>query len=74
MPMKLIRLRSIANNAVRPSNWSTVESGSHFDPFYYFQPRGTFIVDLIRGTITWETEDGKELLVSDDDVVVHTGK
>lgn len=68
MPMKLIRLRSIANNAVRYSNWSTVESGSHFDPFHHFQPRGTFIVDLITGVITWETEDGKEILVSDDSV------
>ncbi len=67
LKMKLIRLRSIANNAVRPSNWATVESGSHFDPFEHVQPRGTFIVDLISGAITWETE-GKEMLVSDDSV------
>lgn len=64
--VKLIRLRSIANNAVRPSNWATGDV--HFDPFEHVRPRGTFIVDLITGTITWETEDGKEKLVSDDDV------
>ncbi len=64
--VKLNRLRSIANNAVRPSNWATGEIP--FDPFEHVRPRGTFIVDLITGTITLETKDGKEKLVSDDDV------
>ena len=68
MEMKLIRLRSIANNAIRPSNWATTELKSHFDPFEHIRPRGTFIVDLITGAITWETEEGNEMLVSDDDV------
>lgn len=64
--MKLIRLRSIANNAVRSSNWATGDV--HLDPFEHIRPRATFIVDLITGTITWETIDGKEKLVSNDDV------
>lgn len=66
--MKLNRLKSIANNAVRPSNWTTSDLKSAFDPFEHVQPKGTFIVNLISGTITWQPEEGKELLVEDDDV------
>ncbi len=64
--VKLTALKSIANNAVRPSNWSTGEVP--FDPFEHIRPRGTFIVDLITMTVTWITEDGEEKLVTGDDV------
>jgi hypothetical protein len=48
--MKLIRLRSIANNAVRSSIWTPEAIGIY--PFEHIRPKETIIVDLIRGELT----------------------
>ncbi|MFX0102499.1 MAG: hypothetical protein ACFFCS_23230 [Candidatus Hodarchaeota archaeon] len=48
--MKLIRLRSIANNAVRDSIWTEFWQGNW--PFEHFSFKEEFTVDLITGTIT----------------------
>jgi len=64
--VKLNKLKSIANNAVRSSIWNPKSIG--MDPFEHIRPRGIYVVDLIRGTITLHTADDKEKLVSADDV------
>ncbi|NVM02195.1 MAG: hypothetical protein HWN67_07655 [Candidatus Helarchaeota archaeon] len=52
--MKLIRLRSVANNALRPSMWNPEAFGYY--PFEHFRPRRKIIVDLISGTLTPDME------------------
>lgn len=47
--VKLIRLRSIANNAIRDSIWTPEAIGIY--PFDHVRPRETIIVDLISGTL-----------------------
>jgi hypothetical protein len=47
--MKLIRLRSIANNAVRDSIWNPELIG--IEPFSIIRPQKTIFVDLIKGTL-----------------------
>jgi hypothetical protein len=48
--MKLRRLKSIANNAVRDSIWTPETVG--IAPFSIIRPKETTIVDLINGTLT----------------------
>ena len=48
--VKLSRLRSVANNAVRGSIWSHEPTGE--DPFNYHAPPFEIIVDLVKGTLT----------------------
>ena len=48
--MKLIRLRSIAYNALRNTIWTPEPVG--FGPFERIRPRETIIVDLLRGRLT----------------------
>ena len=48
--MKLIKLRSIANNAVRESIWTPEAIG--LDPFYWVRPKERIIIDLLTGNIT----------------------
>lgn len=52
--MKLIRLKSIANNAIRSSIWTPEPMG--IDPFHRFRPRETIVVDLISGDIKPERQ------------------
>ena len=52
--MKLRRLQSVANNAVRSSIWSHEPAG--FDPFQFHAPPFEIVVDLVSGTITPDTE------------------
>ncbi len=47
--MKLIRLRSVANNAVRSSIWTPEAIG--YSPFEHIRPKETIIVDLLRGEL-----------------------
>jgi hypothetical protein len=47
--MKLNRLKSIANNAVRDSIWSHEPYG--FDPVKFHKPTEIIVVDLIRGSL-----------------------
>jgi hypothetical protein len=47
--MKLSRLNSIANNAVRDSIWSHEPRG--FDPLSFHSPAETMVIDLVSGTI-----------------------
>lgn len=53
--MKLIRLRSIANEAVR-STAGLKGVGYMHDPFYYFTPVQEIVVDLVAGTLTPDME------------------
>jgi hypothetical protein len=48
--MKLRRLKSIANNAVRDSIWTPETIG--LGPFSTIRPKETIIVDLINGNLT----------------------
>jgi len=48
--MKLIRLKSVAYEAIRSELCSP--NGYMQDPFYWFTPNSEIIVDLISGTIT----------------------
>ena len=52
--MKLSRLQSVANNAVRESIWSHSPAGD--DPFLYHSPTFEIIVDLVSGTLTPDME------------------
>jgi len=52
--MKLTRLNSVANNAVRGSIWSHKPYGD--DPFKYHDPPFEIIVDLVTGTLTPDME------------------
>ncbi|MFW9848353.1 MAG: hypothetical protein ACFFF4_04390 [Candidatus Thorarchaeota archaeon] len=52
--MKLSRLQSVANNAVRGSIWSHEPYGN--DPFLYHAPPYEIVVDLITGTLTPDME------------------
>ena len=56
--MKLSRLQSIANNAVRGTIWShTVEDNpAGFDPLGYHSPSFEIVVDLVKGTLTPDME------------------
>ena len=47
--MKLIRLRSIANNAIRESLWTPEPIGE--DPFYWFAPKEKVVIDLVKGEL-----------------------
>ena len=53
--MKLIRLRSIANQAVRESGG--IDGHYMIDPFYHHQPTEIITVDLLTGIITPEHEN-----------------
>ncbi len=48
--MKLIRLKSIANNAIRDSIWTPELIG--FEPFSTIRPKDINVVDLISGKLT----------------------
>jgi hypothetical protein len=48
--MKLIRLRSIANNALRDSIWTPETIG--YSPFEQMRPNQTIVFDLIHGKFT----------------------
>lgn len=48
--MKLSRLKSIANNAIRDSIWTPELIG--FEPFSTIRPKDIIIVDLISGKLT----------------------
>ncbi len=52
--MKLSRLQSVANNAVRDSIWSHEPTG--FDPFRFHAPPWEIVVDLVNGTVTPDME------------------
>ena len=52
--MKLNNLKSVAYNALRSSSLSS-ERYMH-DPFYYATPNREYVIDLIAGTITPDTE------------------
>lgn len=52
--MKLSRLQSVANNAVRSSIWSHKPMGN--DPFSYHAPPFEIIVDLVSGTLSPDME------------------
>ncbi|MHA2084961.1 MAG: hypothetical protein ACXAAP_14930 [Candidatus Thorarchaeota archaeon] len=52
--MKLSRLQSIANNAVRNTIWSHKPSG--MDPLAFMKPAFTITIDLVSGTITPDME------------------
>ncbi len=52
--MKLNRLQSVANNAVRDSIWSHKPTGE--DPFSYHAPPFEIVVDLVKGTLTPDME------------------
>ncbi|MCK4568184.1 MAG: hypothetical protein KAU48_12840 [Candidatus Thorarchaeota archaeon] len=52
--MKLNRLQSVANNAMRTSIWSHSPGG--FDPFKYNDPPWEIIVDLVAGTLSPDME------------------
>ena len=52
--MKLIRLRSIANNAVRESIWTPEAVG--LDPFYWVTPKEKIIINLVTGKLTPDME------------------
>jgi hypothetical protein len=52
--MKLSRLNSIANNAVRDSTWSHEPHG--FDPLSFHSPAETIVVDLVSGTLKPDRE------------------
>ncbi len=48
--MKLSRLKSIANNAIRDSIWTPELIG--YEPFSTIRPKIIIIVDLISGKLT----------------------
>lgn len=48
--MKLKKLRSIANNALRTSIWTPVQIGTY--PFEHVRPNQIIIIDLIKGELT----------------------
>ena len=48
--MKLIRLRSVANNAIRDSIWTSEYHGPI--PTYHFGIKHDFTVDLLTGKLT----------------------
>jgi hypothetical protein len=48
--MKLIRLKSIAYNALRTETGTS--TGYMEDPFYHITPKREILVDLISGTLT----------------------
>ena len=52
--MKLSRLQSVTNNAVRDSIWSHEPTGS--DPFNYSNPLWEITVNLVAGTLTPDME------------------
>lgn len=52
--MKLNRLRSIANNAVRDTIWTPEPAG--MDPFSFTDAPETIVVDLISGSLTPDLE------------------
>ena len=52
--MKLIRLRSIANNALRDSIWTPETIGEY--PFEHVRPNRTIIIDLVHGKFTPDME------------------
>lgn len=52
--MKLRRLQSVANNAVRSSIWSHQPPG--FDPLAFHAPPFEIVVDLLRGTLMPDME------------------
>lgn len=54
MYLKLGRLQSVANNAVRGAIWS--EGPYSEDPFKYNQPPWKIVVDLVTGTLTPDME------------------
>ncbi len=56
--MKLSRLQSVANNAVRGVIWthSTGSIRSGIDPFRYHAPAFEIVVDLVKGTLTPDME------------------
>jgi hypothetical protein len=52
--MKLIRLRSIANNALRDSIWTPETIGEY--PFEHVRPNQTIVIDLLHGKFTPDME------------------
>ena len=54
--MKLIKLRSIANNAIRDSIWTPEAIG--LDPYYWMKPKEKLIIDLITGKMMPNMEGG----------------
>ena len=52
--MKLIRLRYIANNALRDSIWTPETIG--FSPFEHMRPNQTIVIDLVHGKCTPDME------------------
>ena len=48
--MRLIRLRSVANNALRDSMWTPETFGNY--PFEHMKPTRKIIIDLVSGEIT----------------------
>jgi hypothetical protein len=52
--MKLNRLKSIVNDAIRTS--VATEDGYRLDPFEHYTPEEKIIVDLIQGTFSPERE------------------
>ena len=52
--MKLGKLQSVANNAVRGSIWSHPPYGD--DPFKYHDPPFEIVIDLIKGVVTPDME------------------
>lgn len=52
--MKLNRLKSIANNALRDTIWTPEPAGS--DPFSFIDAPEVIVVDLVSGTLTPDME------------------
>ncbi len=52
--LKLNRLRSIANNAVRDTIWTPEPAG--MDPFHFADASFVIVVDLIEGALTPDME------------------
>lgn len=52
--MKLARLQSVVNNAIRGSVWSHEPTGD--DPFRYHDPPLKIVVDLLPGQLTPDIE------------------
>ncbi|NGX49944.1 MAG: hypothetical protein K940chlam5_01553 [Candidatus Anoxychlamydiales bacterium] len=53
--MKLNRLKSIVNDALRTS--AATEDGYRLDPFEHYTPEEEIIIDLINGTFSSERDD-----------------
>jgi hypothetical protein len=52
--MKLIRLRSIANNAIRETIWTPETIGTY--PFEHVRPNQTIVIDLVHHKCTPDME------------------